>query len=94
MTREQFLKGVSFKLKGLTYKGDWTYRYEKGFRVNEGSIVRESRSFENERVISYSYHNNISKVGRVAVEGFTYVFNKKVKVKVRFEDMIEFKEEA
>ena len=84
MTREQFVNGASFKLVGRTYKGDWTYRYQ------EGSIVRESRSFENEKVISYSYHNSISRVGRVAVEGFTFIFNKKVKVKVRFEDMIIF----
>ena len=88
MTREQFLNGVSFRPIGRTYFGDWTYRYQ------EGSIVRESRSFDNERVLSYSYHNNISRVGRVAVEGFTYVFNKKVKVRLRFDQLVEFKEEA
>jgi len=88
MTREQFLNGASFRLVGRTYKGDWTYRYEGE------SLVRESRSSVDERVLTYSHHNNVTKVGRVAVEGFTYIFNKKVKVKVRFEDMVEFKEEA
>jgi hypothetical protein len=88
MTREQFLNGASFRPIGRTYFGDWTYRYEGG------AIVRESRSSISQKVLTYSHHNNISKVGRVAVEGFTYVFNKKVKVRVRFEDMIEFKEEA
>jgi hypothetical protein len=88
MTREQFENGASFRLVGRTYKGDWTYRYEGG------SIVRESRSSIDERVLTYSHHNNVTKVGRVAVEGFSYIFNKKVRVKVRFEDMVEFKEEA
>jgi hypothetical protein len=88
MTREQFLNGVSFRPIGRTYKGDWTYKYDGQ------AIIRESRSSIDERVLTYSHHNNVTKVGRVAVEGFTYIFNKKVKVKVRFEDMIEFKEEA
>ncbi len=88
MTREQFLNGASFRPIGGTYKGDWTYKYDGQ------AIIRESRSSIDERVLTYSLHNNVTKVGRVAVEGFTYIFNKKVKVKVRFEDMIEFKEEA
>jgi hypothetical protein len=88
MTREQFLNGVSFKLKGLTYKGDWTYKYDGQ------AIIRESRSSVDERILTYDHHCNVFKVGKVGFKGFTYVFNKRVKVKVRFEDMIEFKEEA
>jgi hypothetical protein len=88
MTREQFLNGTSFRLVGRTYKGDWTYKYQ------EGSIVRESRSSVDERLLTYSHHNNVTKVGRVAVEGFTYIFNKKVNVRLRFDELVEFKEEA
>jgi len=88
MTREQFLNGASFRLVGRTYKGAETYR------VEGGSIVSESRSSENERVLTYSYHCNITSIGRVGFKGFTYIFNKKVNVNLRFEDLVEFKEEA
>jgi hypothetical protein len=88
MTREQFLNGVSFRPAGPTYKGDWTYRYE------EGSIVRESRSSKDERLLTYSHHNNVTKVGKVGVKGFTYIFNKKVNISLRFEELVEFREEA
>ena len=88
MTREQFLNGASFRPKGSTYKGDWTYRYEGQ------AIVRESRSSVDERVLAYSHHNNVSKVGKVGFKGFTYIFNKKVNINMRFEDLVLFEEEA
>lgn len=89
MTREQFLNGASFKVKGfVNYKGAETYR------LDGGSIVRESRSSVDERVITYSHHCNVDTIGKVQFTGFTYVFNKKIKVKYRFEDLERFGEEA
>ena len=88
MTREQFLNGASFRPKGLTFKGDWTYRFDGQ------TIVRESRSSIDERVLTYSHHNNVSNVGKVGFKGFTYIFNKKVNISMRFKDLILFKEEA
>jgi hypothetical protein len=87
MTREQFLSGVSFKVKGPSYKGAETYSYN-------GCIMRESRSSIDERVICQGYHANVIKVGRVGFTAFNYTLNKKVVVKYRFEDLVEFKEEA
>lgn len=88
MTREQFLNGASFKVKGSTYKGDWTYRYEGEV------ILRESRSSVDERVLTYSHHCNVSSVGRVGFKGFAYIFNKLINSSYRFEDLVEFKEEV
>ena len=87
MTKEQFEQGVSFKVVGLSYFGAETYRLEGG------SVVRESRSSENERVLTYDYHCNVSSIGRVGFKGFTYVFNKRVNVNLKFEDLIEFIQE-
>lgn len=87
MTREQFLSGVSFRVKGPSYKGAETYYYDE-------CIVRESRSSLDERVIYQGHHANVIKVGRVGFTAFTYVMDKKVVVKYRFEDLVEFKEEA
>ena len=88
MTREQFLSGASFRVKGFgTYKGASTYKYDE-------CIVEENRSSIDERVILTSYHLNITKIGKVGFEGATFVMNKQVKVKYRFEDLVEFKEEA
>ena len=88
MTREQFLNGVSFRVKGPTYKGDWTHRYDGQ------AVLRESRSSIDERIITYDHHCNVFKVGRVGFKGFTYVFNKRVNVNLRFEDLVEFIQEA
>ena len=87
MTREQFLSGVSFKVKGFTYKGAETFYYEE-------CIMKESRSSLDEKVMYRGYHTNVAKVGRVGFTAFTFVMNKKVVVKYRFEDLVEFKEEA
>jgi hypothetical protein len=87
MTRDQFLNGVSFKVKGPSYKGAETYYYD-------GRIMKESRSSLDERVIYRDHHANVIKVGRVGFTAFSFVLEKKVVVKYRFEDLVEFIEEA
>jgi hypothetical protein len=87
MTREQFLSGVSFKVKGPSYKGAETFYYDE-------CIMKESRSSLDERVIYKGHHANVLKVGRVGFIAFTFVMNKKVVVKYRFEDLVEFIREA
>lgn len=85
MTRPEFLLGQSFKIKGTTYKGAETFRYE------EGMIVRESRSSIDDTVQYFKHHINVDKVGKVGFKGFTFVFNKKVNVNLRFDDLEIFK---
>ena len=87
MTREQFLSGASFRVGFLSYKGAETYYYDE-------CIMKESRSSLDERVIYRGHHANVLKVGRVGFTAFSFVMNKKVVVKYRFEDLVEFKEEA
>ena len=89
MTRDQFISGTPFYIKRKAYKGDSTYYFN-----GVGSISRQSRSSIDERVVIDSYECNVTKVGRVGFSGFTYVLGKKVVVKVRFEDLVEFIEEA
>jgi hypothetical protein len=87
MTREQFLNGASFKVKGSTYKGAETYYYDE-------CIMKESRSSLDERVVYRGHHANVIKIGRVGFTGFAFVMNKKVVVKYRFDDLVEFVQEA
>ena len=89
MTKEQFISGAPFYIKRKAYKGDSTYSYN-----SFGSISRQSRSSLDNRVVLDDYECNVTKTGRVGFEGFTYVMGKKVVVKARFEDLVEFKEEA
>lgn len=89
MTKEQFLNGTSFRVKGFcNYKGAPTFKYEGG------SLTEENRFSSNEKVCLTSYCLNVMKVGRKGFEGFTFILNKKVKVKFKFEDLIEFVQEA
>jgi hypothetical protein len=87
MTKEQFISGTPFYLNKKSYKGDSTYSY------GEGSIARQVRSSIDDRVILDSYECNVTKVGRVGFSGFTYVLGKKVLIKGRFADLVEFKQE-
>jgi hypothetical protein len=86
MTKEQFLNGTSFRVKGFgNYKGASTYKYEE-------CISEESRSSVDNRVIITTHHCNVTKVGTKGFEGFTFVMNKMVKVKYKFEDLIHYEE--
>ena len=87
MTREQFISGTSFRVKGPSYKGAETYYYDE-------CIMKQSRSSIDERVIIEGYHANVLKIGRVGFTAFTFIMNKKVVVKYRFDDLVEFIEEA
>jgi hypothetical protein len=88
MTKEQFLNGTSFRVKGFnTYKGASTYKYDE-------CIVEENRSSIDGRVIITTHHLNVSKIGTKGFEGFTFVMNKMVKIKYKFEDLVEFVEGA
>ena len=89
MTKEQFLNGTKFYIGGKKYKGDSTYCFNEA-----GSISRQSRSSIDERIVLDDYECNVTKTGRVGFEGFTFVMGKRVVVKARFSDLVEFKEEA
>jgi len=86
MTQEQFLDGVSFKVSGkVDYKGASTFRYDGE------CIMRETRSSVDEKVLYDAYHLNVKKIGRVGFEGFVFVMEKRVNVKHKFEELVEFK---
>ena len=88
MTKEQFISGTPFYIGGKTYKGANTYCF-KGEH-----ITSQIRSSIDERVICDDHEVNVRKVGRVGFEGYTFVMKKRVVVKYRFSDLVEFVEEA
>lgn len=87
MTKQEFLNGVSFRIKGFSnYKGASTYKYDE-------CIMEEMRSSnDNEKVIITKHHCNITKIGRTGFTSFAFVMSKKVVVKYKFEDLIKFEE--
>lgn len=90
MTREQFLNGTIFTVGLPTYKGACTYSYNEDARC----MMRQSRSSVNERMVLNEYECNVPKITKTSFTGFTYVMKKKVVVSYKFEDLVEFKEEA
>jgi hypothetical protein len=90
MTKEQFLNGTHFTIGNPTYKGACTYNYTS----DPGCISRQSRSSVDERMILDEYECNVSKITKIGFEGFSYVMKKKVIVKYKFTDLVEFKEET
>jgi hypothetical protein len=89
MTKQEFLNGVSFRIKGFsTYKGANTYKYDIG------CIAEEIRSHVDEKVIITSHHCNTTKIGTKGFEGFAFIMNKRVNVKFKFEDLVKFEAEV
>ena len=87
MTREQFLNGTSFTVGAPMYKGAETFKYDCG------CIIRESRSSQTTAILFTGHECNIIKIGKVGFTGFDYVVGKRVNIKYRFEDLVEFKQE-
>lgn len=76
ITKQQFLDGKEFTLAGGNYKlGNNGGSIHKVYRTNEGELVMVSSEA------------NIDKVGTKTVSTYTFVFNKHIKQKFRFEDM-------
>ena len=90
MTKEQFLNGTQFYIGGQSYKGACTY----SLNHNAECITKQSRSSIDERVVIDDYECNVSKIGRTGFIGFTFVMKKKVVVRYKFSDLVEFKQEA
>ena len=81
MTREDFITGVEFEIKGSFFKLD----------TNERSITKVFRSNDRTRVVMEDYHMNVESIGRVRFEAYTYMIGKRVDRKIRFEDLEPFK---
>jgi hypothetical protein len=90
MTKEQFLNGTIFRVGFLSYKGACTYSYDQ----DAGCILKQSRSSIDEKVVLTDYECNVPKFTKTGFEGFTFVMKRKVVVKYKFEDLVEFKEGA
>ena len=88
MTKQEFLNGTIFTIGNPTYKGACTYYCNQ----NAECISKQSRSSVDERVVIDEYECNIVNITKSGFTGFTYVMKKKVVVKYKFADLVEFKE--
>ena len=84
MTKEQFLNGISFYLPDEMLRDeDTTYKYQ------EGMILKETRNTKGD-VILRRYEANAENIKTKFTEAYIYVLNKRVAVKLKFEDLIEY----
>lgn len=90
MTKEQFLNGTEFYIGRKSYKGAETYSYN----LKDNYMSKQIRSSIDERVVLEDYVCNVSKVGRLGFQAITFVMRKKVVIRYKFSDLVEFKEEA
>lgn len=83
MTKEQFLNGTSFYLPNEILRDeDTTYKYQ------EEMILKESR--KGDVILRRYYEANVENIKNKFAEAYTYVLGKKVTVKLKFEDLIEY----
>lgn len=92
MTKQDFLSGKPFRVASnsgyVNYKGASTFFYD-------GScMMKQTRSSIDENILYSDYHMNIKTIGDKWFSGFTYVMNKKVQIRLKFEQLVEFRQEA
>lgn len=92
MTKQDFLLGKPFRVASnsgfVNHKGASTFYYD-------GScMMKQTRSSIDENILYSDYHMNIKTIGDKWFSGFTYVMNKKVQIRLKFEQLVEFREEA
>jgi hypothetical protein len=85
MTKDEFVSGKEFRIS----KGFFKYKGE-GEDVEIGHISKVYRSNDETRVIMEDYHMNVTKIGRVRFEAFTYCLGKKVERKLKFSELEMF----
>ena len=88
MTKEEFLKGKSFKLnlpyisKGVTYSSG-----------DNGSYIREEYRGKDNKVLFSKHLMNIEHIGTKRIKCFTFILATKVSKTIYYKDMIEVPEE-
>ena len=84
MTIEQFLNGTSFYLPNEILRDeDTTYKYQ------EEMILKETRNRKGD-VILRRYEANVGNIKNKFAEAYTYILDKRVAVKLKFEDLVEY----
>lgn len=83
MTKQEFLSGKVFRVSN---SGGNTFQYVAHEGQPEGSIQRNIMS--GDKVVLFDHEGNVSKIGSKTFEMYTFVMNKKVKLKYRFDELI------
>ena len=90
MTKQEFLSGKVFKLAKNT--GGNTFQYgsspSEGCKWNYGYIQRNILSSDKKEVILTDYEANVSKIGSKTFTVCTYILDKKIQLKYRFDELI------
>ncbi len=87
MTKQEFLSGKTFKFA----KGTSSNSFQYGAPPSEGCsgyIQRNILSSCGERTILTDYEANVTKVGSKIFTIFTYIMDKKIQLKYRFDELI------
>ena len=87
MTKQDFLNGKSFSLKG-DFSSNTTYKY-RAIDSDLGCIEREYRMTSDVGNVLLSDHiYNIEKIGTKKVHLYTFLLGRKIKDSIRYEDML------
>lgn len=86
MTKQEFLNGKEFK---VNKNSSTSFALRKSSYGDSQYIAEIAHSFTKGEVIFEQHILNIDKIGRVGFEGYTYVMGKEVKIKLRYENLID-----
>ena len=88
MTREEFLKGKSFRLNRSYIGKDITFSTDK-----DNSYLSEEYRGKDNKVLFSKHIMNIEHIGTKRIKCFTFVLDTKVNKTIYYKDMIEVPEE-
>ena len=87
MTKQEFLNGKVFKFA----KHSLGNSYQYGTPMSEGCdgyIQRNILSSDGERIILTDHEANVSKIGTKTFTVYTFVLDKKIQLKYRYDELI------
>jgi hypothetical protein len=83
MTKQEFLSGKVFKVSNSIVSN--TYQF---IPSEDGNGYIQKNIMSGDRVILSDHEGNVTKIGTKTFEMFTFVMDKKVKLKYRFDELI------
>ena len=88
MTKQEFLSGKVFKISNSIFNS--TYQFISNGSNESGDIKGfiQKNIMSGDKVVLTDHEGNVDKIGSKTFEMYTFVMDKKVKLKYRFDELI------
>jgi hypothetical protein len=88
MTKQEFLSGKVFKVSNSIVGNTYQFIPSNNNGDSDSNGYIQKNIMSGDRVVLSDHEGNVTKIGTKTFEMFTFVMDKKVKLKYRFDELI------